>query len=36
MSLPAQASWEYNFQAESNSLEEKTISLLKKGINWAD
>lgn len=34
MSLPANAAWEYNYQPEANSPEEKTLSLLKKGINW--
>lgn len=34
MSLPAQANWAYNFQATDGSEEEKTLSLLKKGINW--
>jgi len=35
MSLPEQANWFYNFQTTEGSKEEKTISLLKKGINWA-
>lgn len=35
VSLPLHASWEYNFKVISGSEEEKTISLLKKGINWA-
>jgi coproporphyrinogen III oxidase len=34
MSLPPTAKWVYNFQAEPGSEEEKTLSLLKKGINW--
>ncbi|WP_313262232.1 oxygen-dependent coproporphyrinogen oxidase [Sphingobacterium sp.] len=34
MSLPEQANWFYNFQTEQDSKEEKTLSLLKKGINW--
>ncbi|MFO0356694.1 MAG: oxygen-dependent coproporphyrinogen oxidase [Sphingobacteriaceae bacterium] len=34
MSLPKFASWEYNFQPDKNSEEEKTLSLLKKDINW--
>lgn len=34
MSLPPQAQWEYNHQAEKGSAEEKTLSLLKKGIAW--
>lgn len=35
MSLPPQANWAYNFIPEKNSAEEKTLSLLKKGIDWA-
>lgn len=34
MSLPPQANWVYNFRPESNSAEEKTLSLLKKNIDW--
>jgi coproporphyrinogen III oxidase len=34
MSLPPQANWAYNFKAESGSEEEKTLGLLKKGIEW--
>lgn len=34
MSLPAMAAWEYNFVPEKGSREEKTLLLLKKGINW--
>ncbi len=34
MSLPPQANWLYDFKPESDSEEEKTLSLLKKGINW--
>jgi coproporphyrinogen III oxidase len=34
MSLPLNASWVYNFVPEKNSPEEKTPSLLKKGIEW--
>jgi len=34
MSLPPTAKWIYNFQPEPGSEEEKTLSLLKKGINW--
>jgi len=34
MSLPPTAKWAYNYQAEQGSEEEKTLSLLKKGINW--
>jgi coproporphyrinogen III oxidase len=36
MSLPPQANWIYNFRPEKGSDEEKTLSLLKKGIDWAD
>ena len=35
MSLPPTAKWLYNFQPEAGSEEAKTLSLLKKGINWA-
>ena len=35
MSLPPTAKWLYNYQATPGSEEEKTLSLLKKGINWA-
>jgi coproporphyrinogen III oxidase len=34
MSLPPTTKWVYNFQPEPGSEEEKTLSLLKKGINW--
>jgi coproporphyrinogen III oxidase len=34
MSLPPQANWVYNYQAQPGSEEEKTLNLLKKGINW--
>ncbi|MGZ3919099.1 MAG: oxygen-dependent coproporphyrinogen oxidase, partial [Bacteroidia bacterium] len=34
MSLPKTAGWEYDFKPKKNSEEEKTLSLLKKGINW--
>lgn len=34
MSLPENASWMYNFSPEKGSEEEKTLSLLKKEINW--
>lgn len=34
MSLPTTAGWEYNFIPEKNSEEAKTLSLLKKGIDW--
>jgi coproporphyrinogen III oxidase len=35
MSLPPLAAWHYNFKPQSGTKEEKTISLLKKGIDWA-
>lgn len=34
MSLPPQANWQYNFIPEKNSVEEKTLVMLKKGIEW--
>ncbi|MDX2174657.1 MAG: oxygen-dependent coproporphyrinogen oxidase [Bacteroidota bacterium] len=34
MSLPKFASWEYDFKTEKNSDEEKTLTLLKKEMNW--
>ncbi|TDQ79402.1 oxygen-dependent coproporphyrinogen oxidase [Sphingobacterium yanglingense] len=34
MSLPAQANWFYNFTPTADSEEAKTISLLRKGVNW--
>lgn len=34
MSMPPTAKWVYNFQAQPGSEEEKTLRLLKKGINW--
>lgn len=34
MSLPPQANWKYNHQAEADSEEAKTLSFLKKGIEW--
>jgi coproporphyrinogen III oxidase len=34
MSLPPQANWEYNQQPDPGSPEEKTLSLLKKGVDW--
>jgi coproporphyrinogen III oxidase len=34
MSLPKLAGWEYEFKVEKDSEEEKTLSLLKKGLNW--
>lgn len=35
MSLPKTAGWEYDHKPLSGSLEEKTISFLKKGISWS-
>ncbi|UTW60839.1 oxygen-dependent coproporphyrinogen oxidase [bacterium SCSIO 12741] len=35
MSLPEHAGWIYNHQTESGSPEAETLSLLKKGIDWA-
>jgi coproporphyrinogen III oxidase len=34
MSLPPQAQWVYNYQPVEGSAEEKTLGLLKKGIDW--
>lgn len=34
MSLPAQANWAYDFKPTPQSEEERTLSLLKKGVNW--
>jgi coproporphyrinogen III oxidase len=34
MSLPPLAAWHYNYKTKKNSEEEKTLSLLKKSINW--
>jgi len=34
MSLPPTAKWPYNYQPQPGSEEERTLSLLKKGINW--
>lgn len=36
MSLPPMAGWEYNLKPDAKSLEAKTLSLLKKGINWLE
>lgn len=33
-SLPTNASWEYNYKAEPDGFEEKTLRLLKKDIDW--
>ncbi|MET3126881.1 coproporphyrinogen III oxidase [Arcicella rosea] len=34
MSMPPMAQWVYDYKADKGSEEEKTLSLLKKGINW--
>ncbi len=34
MSLPANASWAYDFKTKEGSQEENTLQKLKKGINW--
>lgn len=34
MSLPANASWQYDFKTIENSEEDLTLKKLKKGINW--
>lgn len=34
MSLPLQANWFYDFKAEPGSLEQATLDLLKKGVDW--
>jgi coproporphyrinogen III oxidase len=34
VSMPPMAKWVYNYQAKEGSDEEKTLSLLKKGIDW--
>jgi coproporphyrinogen III oxidase len=34
MSLPPQANWVYDHRPEEGSQEQKTLSLLKKGIDW--
>ena len=36
MSLPANASWEYNYIPKLDSAENKTLNLLKKDIDWID
>ncbi|SOE23987.1 coproporphyrinogen oxidase [Spirosomataceae bacterium TFI 002] len=36
MSLPPQANWEYDYQAVEGSEEQKTLDLLKKGIDWVN
>ncbi len=34
VSMPATAAWEYNYSPEPGGFEEKTLGLLKKGIDW--
>ena len=34
MSMPPVANWVYDYKAQENSEEEKTLGLLKKGIDW--
>ena len=34
MSLPETAKWYYDHQPEKGSMEEKTLRLLRKGVNW--
>ncbi len=34
MSLPPVANWVYDYKAEAGSSEERTLNLLKKGIEW--
>lgn len=34
MSMPPVANWVYDYHAEQGSMEEKTLGLLKKGIEW--
>ncbi|MEJ6979934.1 oxygen-dependent coproporphyrinogen oxidase [Pedobacter sp. P351] len=36
MSLPPQANWAYDFHPKEGSGEEKTLNLLKKGIDWVE
>jgi coproporphyrinogen III oxidase len=36
LSLPANASWEYNYIPEPDGFEEATLKQLKKGINWIE
>lgn len=36
MSLPPEASWEYDFKTAAGSKEESTLTLLKKGIDWTN
>ncbi len=34
MSMPPQANWTYDYQPEQGSPEAKTLSLLRKGVDW--
>jgi coproporphyrinogen III oxidase len=34
MSMPPLASWVYDYQPKPNSIEEETLKLLKKGVDW--
>lgn len=34
MSMPPNAQWQYNYKPDENSEEQKTLSLLQKGIDW--
>lgn len=34
MSMPPQANWVYDFRTEAGSQEERTLSLLRKGVDW--
>jgi coproporphyrinogen III oxidase len=36
MSLPTTAGWEYNFVPPVESEEEKTLNMLKKGVDWVE
>lgn len=36
MSLPKDVSWHYNHTPEEDSEEEKTLNLLKKGVDWVN
>ena len=36
VSMPANASWKYNYEPETGSFEANTLNRLKKGINWID
>ncbi|MDB5272059.1 MAG: coproporphyrinogen oxidase [Chitinophagaceae bacterium] len=36
MSMPPEASWEYDFQAKAGSQEQLTLTQLKKGLDWTN